>query len=131
MALDKMGDILMEEAVPGSKDHVEILKVQGTLASSIMGAAVRMGDRDLTKRLDNKLDAILDQMKEKQKAFGVTLVPYDRPREGDTLSLEREASLAAPEDDTRVSPGGLLASAQVQELSQTLQRVRRREDDPD
>lgn len=127
LSLDKIGELLLYESVPGSKEYVDIFKTQATLATAVVGAALRSGDRSLQRETNDKLGQILDELRAMGKEFDVPALT------GHLSPPETEATVAAFPSPSEASaealaanipaPGGLRAAAQSEELSRTLGRA--------
>lgn len=93
LSLEKIGDILQYQTVPGSEEEVDIIKTQATLAASVVSASIRIRDGHLQRRMDNKLNLILEELKALQPQFGVTLAG---PETGQLPAPPGQDSLSAP-----------------------------------
>ena len=70
---------------------MDIYKTQATIATSIMGVAARAKDGTLARKVDDKLNLILEELRSKELEFGTRLLPP-----GGGQEAEDPASLPAP-----------------------------------
>lgn len=52
---------------------MDIYKTQATIATSILGVAARAKDGTLARKIDDKLNLILEEIRAKEQEFGVKL----------------------------------------------------------
>ncbi len=95
LSLDSIQQILTYQPVPGSDEYVDIVKTKATLSLGILNTASRVRDTELTKRVDDRLGQLLEELKRLEQDFGMRVLPGK--------SHHTDKSLSAPDESQEPS----------------------------